>query len=297
MPGPSNRKKSKAQKKAAKAAKRPQPPITAATRAPSLENATKPASAPPSSVDIASPAQTEPPSNEQFRQAYPPEPYVELPGFVPQQPFIYDPGNGPRVRDARAFVDSRFFSQAPAYEDPLCAEFAQEEVLEMLRTVLPDEMALILWYNKSRLTSRICPACRRLYQLGQALPDLIEEDETVSGADAGANPLLAREQTISGLCSPVCFILAAFDYPGAIKSAWGAMAEEMDDATWELLNSPSGGAPDDLLKAELGMLVRMTRLHDLGLAQLLCMPDVEVEEHGEDDCTRKVDDPVRRLTT
>ena len=37
---------------------------------------------------------------------------------------------------------------------------------------------------------------------------------------------------------------------------------------------------DDHLKAALGMLVRMTRLHDLGLAQLLCMPE-EGDASGE----------------
>ena len=71
----------------------------------------------------------------------------------------------------------------------------------------------ILWYNKSRLTSRICPSCRRLYNLGQALPDLIEDGEDEEEGGAGAydeqqkphphappNPLLEREQMISGLC-------------------------------------------------------------------------------------------------
>jgi hypothetical protein len=31
-------------------------------------------------------------------------------------PFIYDPGTGPRVRDTRAFLTSRYFSQPPALE-------------------------------------------------------------------------------------------------------------------------------------------------------------------------------------
>jgi len=55
-------------------------------------------------------------------------------------PYIHDPGNGPRVKDTRAFLGS-YFAQPVSLYDPLCAEFAQEEVLEMLRTVLPNETA------------------------------------------------------------------------------------------------------------------------------------------------------------
>ena len=48
---------------------------------------------------------------------------------------------------------------------------------------------------------------------------------------------------------------------------------------------------DDHLKAALGMLVRMTRLHDLGLAQLLCMPE-EGDASGEGDGDEPVRSPV-----
>ena len=64
-----------------------------------------------------------------------------------QPPFIHDPGNGPRVRDAKMFMKS-FFAQPPALDDPLCREFAQEEVLEMLKTVVPEETALVGSINK-----------------------------------------------------------------------------------------------------------------------------------------------------
>lgn len=64
------------------------------------------------------------------------------PEFLPQAPFIHDPGNGPRVRDTRMFLGS-FFAQPPALDDPMCAEFAQEEVLQMLMTVLPEETAMV----------------------------------------------------------------------------------------------------------------------------------------------------------
>lgn len=48
------------------------------------------------------------------------------------------------------------------------------------------------------------------------------------------------------------------------------MGDEMDDDTWELLSTgQTESRPSmDELSHSLGMLVRMTRLHDLGLAQL-----------------------------
>lgn len=72
----------------------------------------------------------------------------------------------------------------------------------------------------------------------------------------------------------MCFIMASFNYPTAIKSAWGKMADEMDDTTWDLLNIPDDGGAQSNESRTLGMLVRMTRLHDLGLAQLCFGPDV-----------------------
>lgn len=61
---------------------------------------------------------------------------------VVERPFIDDPGNGPRVRDAKRFMNS-YFAQPASMEDELCREFAQEEMLEMLKRVLPEEMALV----------------------------------------------------------------------------------------------------------------------------------------------------------
>ncbi len=57
-------------------------------------------------------------------------------------PIIHDPGNGPRVKDMRAFLNSSF-SQPAWTDDPLCAEFSQREILQMLCTVLPEETALV----------------------------------------------------------------------------------------------------------------------------------------------------------
>ncbi|KIK68121.1 hypothetical protein GYMLUDRAFT_36954 [Collybiopsis luxurians FD-317 M1] len=196
-----------------------------------------------------------------------------------QEPYIHNPGNGPRVRNTRAFLASRYFSQPPALDNPLCAEFAQDEVLQMLRTILPEELALILWYNKSRATSRICPACQRLYHVGDLLPDHAALAGNVnSGQPSQPPPELEREQDISGICSSMCFILASVTQcdPRTTKAAWGHTANEIDDQAWAILNGASSLVKDAQTESEakaLVMLIRMTRLDDLGLAQL-CFPDV-----------------------
>jgi hypothetical protein len=62
--------------------------------------------------------------------------------------------------------------------------------------------------------------------------------------------------------------MASFNFPSVIKSAWGQMGDEMDDTTWDLLNDPPNYNATNDTSHTLGMLVKMTRLHDLGLAQL-----------------------------
>lgn len=54
------------------------------------------------------------------------------------------------------------------------------------------------------------------------------------------------------------------------------MAEDLDDDSWALLNTPARSQPnqDD---HGLSMVLKMTRLHDLGLAQL-CVPDLAIDE-------------------
>jgi hypothetical protein len=68
--------------------------------------------------------------------------------------------------------------------------------------------AQILWYNKSRTTGRICPACQRLYRIGDALPDHLDEEHR--RCFKKPHPRLAREQEISGLCVSfwICFLLS-----------------------------------------------------------------------------------------
>ena len=55
----------------------------------------------------------------------------------------------------------------------------------------------ILWYNKSRAKSRICPTCLRLYDIGDELSDLTDEGFT---RKVVLSVRLLREQKLSGFC-------------------------------------------------------------------------------------------------
>lgn len=145
-----------------------------------------------------------------------------------------------------------------------------------------------LWYNKSRRIGRVCPACLRLYTLADAPTD--------------TSTRLLSEQIISGLCSPLCFMLAAYRVPAAAKAAWGCMAEDLDDTTWELLGDAEPEPPQSVKTGMgeagvgLGMLLKMTRLHDLGLAQL-CVPELVTDEsvtYEDLCCTQKQQDQNNR---
>ncbi|VDC02260.1 unnamed protein product [Peniophora sp. CBMAI 1063] len=191
---------------------------------------------------------------------------------------LYDSGTGPRVRDVRAFMSSSF-AQPPWLADPLCAEFAMPEVLQMLQTVLPPDTAMILWYNKSRKTSRVCPACQRVYSLGDTLKSPVGRDgqkAPEADKDKPISPQLLQEQILSGLCSPICFLMASFHHPDAIQTVWGRMAETIDDKTWAALDAIPPSTNNN--GHGLAMLLKMTRLEDLGLSQLL-EPDVLPEEY------------------
>jgi hypothetical protein len=78
-------------------------------------------------------------------------------------------------------------------------------------------------------------------------------------------------------------MLAAHRSPVAAKVAWGHMAEDLDDVTWALLDKLEPPRSAQMTPSEagagLGMLVKMTRLHDLGLAQL-CVPDLVADDGG-----------------
>ena len=141
-----------------------------------------------------------------------------------------------------------------------------------------------MWYNKSRRCSRVCPACWRIFQTGDVLPSPLEGLE-LPRIPHNVYPELVAEQGISGLCarfpsvsiisvflsidfagSTVCFVLASLNYPEAIRLIFGRSAGDMEEITWEYLNAVGSRERDD---GGLSMMLRMTRLDDLGLGQLL----------------------------
>ena len=54
--------------------------------------------------------------DQQQYQQQPSSAYSTTEGCLPPVPYIYDPGNGPRVRDTRAFLSSKYFAQTPAMD-------------------------------------------------------------------------------------------------------------------------------------------------------------------------------------
>ncbi|KAG8908915.1 hypothetical protein FRB99_000018 [Tulasnella sp. 403] len=186
---------------------------------------------------------------------------------IPPPPFITNPGNGPRVLDVVQFLASPFADQ-PSTTDPRCLDLGSPEVLPILAELLPPEVALILHYNVTRKFGRVCPACRRIYRLGDTLPPHLPDGQ--DRLQEGPRTLL--EQSISGLCSWMCFALATYQrppfgdlgYPGSI-GAWGLMGDSMDEAMIEYLNGPGDQRIPD--EEGLGQLLRMTRNYDLGISE------------------------------
>ncbi|KAG8921718.1 hypothetical protein FRC01_000105 [Tulasnella sp. 417] len=195
----------------------------------------------------------------QVVQAYAPVtilPAVTVLPTVPP-PFIHDPGNGPRVLDVSSFLHSPFAEPA-CTTDPRCYDLGAIEVYPILHRLLPPDVALIVYYNVTRQVGRICPACRRIYRVGDELqPHLLDgKDRQHEG------PQTRREQMISGLCSWMCFAIATYTHPGSLAS-WGKTADEMDDSVIDYLNGP--GDPNVTNDEGLGQLLRMTRCEDLGI--------------------------------
>ncbi|EJD05000.1 uncharacterized protein FOMMEDRAFT_18678, partial [Fomitiporia mediterranea MF3/22] len=205
-------------------------------------------------------------------------------------PFIVNPGNGPRVKDTETFLSS-FFCPPVSLSDRNCAQFARDEILTVLYAVLPRELALIVWYNKTRDIDRICPACQRLYRVGDSLVDPIS-GELVDMNNPETPPQLFREQLLSGMCSFPCFFLASYSshpYTTEVaRGAWGLLYDELHAQTRSLLDAtdPSTAAilrygfaaltPSMTEESKsgsdergLGRAMRMTRKKDLGLGEVL----------------------------
>lgn len=56
------------------------------------------------------------------------------------------------------------------------------------------------------------------------------------------------------------------NYPEAIRLVFGRSAGDLEEVTWEYLNTAGNSGRED---GGLSMMLKMTRLDDLGLGQLL----------------------------
>ena len=126
MPGPSNAKRKAAKSKKKKTAKptvKPTVETTVITESSTIQSSNGSSSSSPSpdlllltppplsilSSCISIPDKHPPPSMPQLDLHH-------IEEVLCQKPFIHDPGNGPRVRDTRAFLASSYFSQPPALD-------------------------------------------------------------------------------------------------------------------------------------------------------------------------------------
>ena len=132
-------------------------------------------------------------------------------------PFVTDGGDGPRVKDIEKYLSS-FFCPPVSLDNHDCARYDRVEVLTVLKSTLPHEFALVsnldlitksilnyvnyqknVWFNKSRTFNRICPACQRLYRLGDSLLDPVNGG-MLCIEDPNTPYQVLREQRISGIC-------------------------------------------------------------------------------------------------
>lgn len=192
--------------------------------------------------------------------------------------YIYDPGNGPRVRDFLAFLKSPFAapvaqsflhvgvdpgSLRDIQSDAAEQKYSAANIIPVLNRFLPGEFATLLWFNRTRKTQRICPACQRLYNLADDLPPLIMPAQ---GEAPEADPEgIRRERELSGICSLPCFALATYNYGPAAVWAYGLMLPEIDEDALDAIESGGSGVDDQ----GLSTYVRMTRYDGSGLLEFL----------------------------
>ncbi|KAF8317938.1 hypothetical protein DL93DRAFT_2076473 [Clavulina sp. PMI_390] len=264
MPGPRNRPPSKKAKKRKNA-------LAKLVSSPSNKEPTQPdplaiSQTPPSipivsDIDDANDTQEKGP----VQGPIPPPPAQPVQPTQPAHRTYLNPSGGDqRLSGVLEFLDTPY-AEPPSLTDIRYAPFARHDVLDVLRRYLPEELALTVWYNKSRKEGRICAVCRRFYKLGDTLPPLISADTT----DHDADPRCKAERHISGLCTFVCFGTAAFNTPGA-GGAWGKMESQLDRETARAINNPPPPSVDD---EGLGTLFKLTRRADVGVGHYIELMD------------------------
>ncbi|KAG8810153.1 hypothetical protein FRC18_004230 [Serendipita sp. 400] len=202
---------------------------------------------------------------------------VEVPVTL-ELPYIYDPGNGPRVKDFLAFMRSRYAApQAQSFaavgeveeggikDSPRDARWDASRVLPILSRLLPGELATALWYNRTRSTHRVCPTCQRVYNVGDTLRAHVQGiDEPSVDTEQGHQQRL-NEQYLSGICSVTCFALATYNFGHAAVLAYSLSWRQLGPATQKVLEGHGSGVEDQ----GLSYYVRLSRCSGKELSELI----------------------------
>ncbi|PVF99303.1 hypothetical protein CPB86DRAFT_796705 [Serendipita vermifera] len=187
-------------------------------------------------------------------------------GVEMEEPCVFDPGNGPRVRNFVGFMKSAYaVAQETSFGADLLRTASASTVIPLLTRILPGEFATVMWYNRTRTTHRVCPACQRIYHLGEALrphvkelePDRNEDPDYESDRQMTKQERLAyAEQWRSGICSFPCYALATYNYGMEGILAYGLPWQDLDDAIREVLEGEGLGIDDQ----GLSHYIRVSRL-------------------------------------
>ncbi|TFK54015.1 hypothetical protein OE88DRAFT_1732743 [Heliocybe sulcata] len=120
--------------------------------------------------------------------------------------FLRRSGAGLHVTNVSQFLASSYADPVGPSEEHRGWVLGQDDVKRMFGGA-PDLGAIFL-FNKQRETQRVCPACRRVYRVG----------EGVAGTHLQTSSSERQEQELSGICSyPCAVVMGAADVMG--KSA------------------------------------------------------------------------------
>lgn len=138
---------------------------------------------------------------------------------------------------------------------------------------------------------RVCPACRRVYNLGESLlPHLNKALPDTAGPEKTGN-----EQRLSGICTVLslflsdafmlnsflgsfpCFALASYKYGAGGALAHGLRSDQLDELTKDTLAGP--GAPID--DGGLSMYLNISRMDGLELLDTLAWSIDQVDRAEE----------------
>ncbi|KAG8803039.1 hypothetical protein FRC17_006286, partial [Serendipita sp. 399] len=153
---------------------------------------------------------------------------VEVPPVTLELPYIYDPGNGPRVKDFLAFMRSPFAA-------PQSQSFATVGETQDADAMKKDALEEDARWD----ASRVLPFLNRILP-GELAAGI---DEPSVDTEQGHQQRLS-EQYLSGICSVTCFALATYNFGHAAVLAYSLSWQQLDAATQEVYEGQGAGVDD-----------------------------------------------------